>query len=221
MLGLCILLQKYSWVLLEVKLRFKVKLCKETFFCGLKVKMFNNLYLMFDWLMIFSFGVESDRFWQSYEVLLKVKIILDEWEKSKLLMSFFIIVFNVKLHSFLKVQTLEFEKLLNKVIKLRILQKIDEQNVLIKNVSNEQRNKKKLTCHHTTHLRTCHVDGVEGLCCSQCVDEVTLLCNLIVVKCQTTYINWKLIFNFVKWKTKIASFYFNFIWISFLTNKTI
>jgi hypothetical protein len=47
-------------------------------------------------------------------------------------MSFFIIVFNVKLHSFLKVQTLEFVKLLNKVIKLRILQKIDEQNVLIK-----------------------------------------------------------------------------------------
>ena len=89
---------------------------------------------MFDWLMIFSLGVESDgdRFWQSYEVLLKVKIILDEWEKSKLLMSFFIIVFNVKLHSFLKVQTLEFVKLLNKVIKLRILQKIDEQNVLIK-----------------------------------------------------------------------------------------
>ena len=40
--------------------------------------------------------------------------------------------FNVKLHSFLKVQTLEFVKLLNKVIKLRILQKIDEQNVLIK-----------------------------------------------------------------------------------------
>jgi len=87
--------------------------------------MFNNLYLMFDLLMIFCFGVESDgdRFWQSYDVLLKVKIILDEWEKSKLLMSFFIIVFNVKLHSFLKVQTLEFVKLLNKVIKLRILQK--------------------------------------------------------------------------------------------------
>jgi helix-turn-helix protein len=122
------------WVLLEAKLRFKVKVCKETFFCGLKVKMFNNLYLMFDWLIIFSFGVESDddRFWQSYEVLLKVKIILDEWEKSKLLMSFFIIVFNVKLHSFLKVQTLEFVKLLNKVIKLWILQKIDEKNVLIK-----------------------------------------------------------------------------------------
>jgi hypothetical protein len=48
------------WVLLEAKLRFKVKVCRETFFCGLKVKMFNNLYLMFDWLMIFSFGVESD-----------------------------------------------------------------------------------------------------------------------------------------------------------------
>ena len=48
------------WVLLEAKLRFKVKVCKETFFCGLKVKMFKNLYLMFDWLMIFSLGVESD-----------------------------------------------------------------------------------------------------------------------------------------------------------------
>jgi len=48
------------WVLLEAKLRFKVKVCKENFFCGLKVTMFNKLYLMFDLLMIFCFGVESD-----------------------------------------------------------------------------------------------------------------------------------------------------------------
>ena len=43
------------------------------------------------------------------------------------------------------------------------------------------------TCHHTTHLRTCNKDGIEGLCCFQSIDKVTLLCGFVVVECQAAY----------------------------------